>query len=77
MRWADRIYYEEAHEFRQKLMEPWKIGDKMVGVKKSAGLLELRIVFKAGHLVPMDQPEASLDMATSFVNRVVRMTAFE
>lgn len=49
----------------------------MVGVKKSAGLLELRIVFKAGHLVPMDQPEASLDMATSFVNRVVRMTAFE
>lgn len=35
--------------------------------KKSAGNLELRIVNKAGHLVPMDQPEAALDLVKSFV----------
>lgn len=73
MRWADKLFYDNAHEFRDKLFEAWKIGDKIVGTKKAAGLLELRIVFKAGHLVPMDQPEASLDMATSFVNRVVAL----
>ncbi len=39
----------------------------MVGSMKSAGLLELRIVNNAGHLVPMDTPEAALDLVTSFV----------
>ena len=42
----------------------------MVGTVKSAGLLEFRVVFGAGHLVPMDQPQVALDMATNFVNRV-------
>jgi carboxypeptidase C (cathepsin A) len=71
MKWADKIYYASASEFRKKLFEAWTINGKTVGAKKSAGLLELRIVFNAGHLVPMDRPEESLDMATSFVNRVV------
>jgi carboxypeptidase C (cathepsin A) len=35
--------------------------------KKVAGNLEFRIVNKAGHLVPMDQPVAALDMLTQFV----------
>ena len=56
MRWIDKIFYSQAHEFRQKLFTPWKIKDKMVGTIKSAGLLEFRVVFNAGHLVPMDQP---------------------
>lgn len=73
MKWVDKIYYAEAAEFRKKLFEPWTLNGKIVGTKKSAGLLELRIVFNAGHLVPMDRPQESLDMATSFVNRVVAM----
>ena len=35
--------------------------------KKSAANLEYRTVNKAGHLVPMDQGEAALDMVKSFV----------
>jgi carboxypeptidase C (cathepsin A) len=31
---------------------------------KSAGYLELRTVNNAGHLVPLDQGEASLNMVT-------------
>ena len=40
---------------------------------KRAGLLEFRIVNKAGHLVPMDRPVEALDMVTSFVQRALNM----
>jgi carboxypeptidase C (cathepsin A) len=76
MRWVDRLFFNQAQEFRDKLFTAWKVNGKMVGTYKSAGLLELRIVFGAGHLVPMDQPEASLDMATNFVNRVAAPELF-
>ena len=36
-------------------MSPWKVGDKVVGFNKTVGLLELKTVNDAGHLVPMDQ----------------------
>jgi hypothetical protein len=38
---------------------------------KRAGLLEFRIVNKAGHLVPMDRPVEALDMVVSFVQRAL------
>ncbi len=41
----------------------------MVGSVKNAGLLEFRIVNNAGHLVPMDCPEAALDMTVNFVEK--------
>ncbi len=40
---------------------------------KRAGLLEFRIVNKAGHLVPMDRPVEALDMVVSFVQRAMNM----
>ena len=70
MRWVDKLFFAQAQEFREKLFSPWKLNDKMVGTIKAAGNLEFRVVFNAGHLVPMDQPEVSLDMASSFINRV-------
>lgn len=73
MKWVDRIHFTQSEEFRRKLFTPWKINGKVVGAIKSAGLLEFRIVNKAGHLVPMDRPEEALDMASSFIDRVVRM----
>lgn len=73
MKWVDRIHFAEAEEFRKKLFTPWKINNKVVGAMKSAGLLEFRIVNNAGHLVPMDRPVEALEMASSFVDRVVRM----
>lgn len=41
----------------------------MVGSVKSAGLLELRIVNNAGHWAAMEAPEATLDLATTFVEK--------
>jgi len=34
----------------------WKIGDKIVGAVKSAGNLEMRIIFSAGHIIGKDKP---------------------
>ena len=33
MKWVDRIFFAAADEFRDKLFEIWKIGDKVVGTK--------------------------------------------
>ena len=73
MKWLDKIHFDKSDEFRSKLFTPWRVDGKMAGSMKSAGNLELRIVNNAGHLVPMDRPEEALDMATSFVDRVIRM----
>lgn len=71
MKWVDHLYFAQSEEFRTKLFSPWTINGKVVGTIKSAGLLEFRVVFNAGHMVPMDRPQEALDMAVSFVNRVV------
>lgn len=42
---------------------------KVAGFNKIVGKLELRTVNDAGHLVPMDQGENSLEMVKSFVQR--------
>ena len=57
MKWVDRLHYTNADQFKSALFEPWKIDGKVVGSKKRAGLLELRIVNNAGHLVPQDRPK--------------------
>lgn len=69
MKWVDRLRYSKIDEFKKSLFSAWKIRGKVVGSVKSAGLLELRIVNNAGHLVPMDVPEAALDLVTGFVEK--------
>ena len=69
MKWVESIFYKEGPQFRDTLLENWKVKDKVAGRIKKAGKLEFRIVFNAGHMVPMDQPENALDMVTSFVEQ--------
>ncbi len=73
MKWVDRIFFKQADAFRKALFTPWKINNNVVGAIKKAGLLEFRIVNKAGHLVPMDRPVEALDMAVSFVQRAMSL----
>ena len=40
-----------------------------MGKQKKAGNLHFKIVNGAGHMVPMDQPENSLEMVREFVNQ--------
>lgn len=67
MKWVDRLRYDKSEEFKKSLFKGWKINDKIVGSIKSAGLLELRIVNKVGHRIALDNPEAALDLVSSFV----------
>ena len=69
MKWVDRLRYSKIDDFKKSLFSAWKIKGKVVGSMKSSGLLELRIVNNAGHLVPMDCPETALDLVTSFVEK--------
>jgi len=43
----------------------------VVGYNKSAGNLEFKTINKAGHMVPMDQPQSAWQMVTDFITRVL------
>jgi carboxypeptidase C (cathepsin A) len=67
LRWVYNLNHPATKDFQAADFTPWKVGDKIVGYKKTAGNLEFRIVNQAGHLVPMDQPDNALDLVKSFV----------
>ncbi|OAX37709.1 peptidase S10 serine carboxypeptidase [Rhizopogon vinicolor AM-OR11-026] len=56
---------------------PWSVNDTIVGEIRSAGgggltagNLTLAVIFEAGHMAPYDQPAATLDMMTKWINDV-------
>lgn len=69
MTWVEKLDYAKNNDFN-KDFTVWKSkdGKKVFGYMKSGGLLQMRIVRDAGHLVPMDQPEAALNMISDFIN---------
>lgn len=46
----------------------WKIGDMVAGQVRSGGGLTFAAVEGAGHMVPMDQPEAVRTLSTVYAN---------
>ena len=76
MSWVEKLRWTHAETFTGTNFEVWY--DKNGGVrgyKKRVENLEMRIVNKAGHLVPMDQPESAIDLAYDFVARCLNSTA--
>ena len=45
----------------------WAVGGQVAGYARTYGNLTQVVVLKAGHMVPMDQPVNSLDMASRFI----------
>ena len=45
------------------------MGDQDVGEFKHHGNFTFLRVYQAGHMVPMDQPEVSLEMFKKFLNK--------
>lgn len=64
--WTLALEWEHGEEFRSAAMHPWKLGGKAMGSLRTAHNLTFLRVFNAGHMVPLDQPEASLDMINAF-----------
>ena len=71
MTWVENLKYAKNNGFNMDF-KPWlshNDSTKIMGYKKSAGNLELRIVLNAGHMVPQDQPQAAFEMISDFVER--------
>jgi carboxypeptidase C (cathepsin A) len=75
MSWVEKLNWPLADNFTATNFGLWTDNSgNVIGYKKRAGELELRIVNKAGHLVPMDQPNSAISMATDFIERCLNAT---
>jgi len=68
IKWVDELNYSNSREFRNKDFQAWRVGNKMMGSKKSAGKLTYMVINNSGHYVPRDNPEAALYMVREFMN---------
>lgn len=67
--WTDLLEWKGHEEFESQSLKPWySLGnDKHVGDVKNFGNFTFLRVFDAGHMVPFDQPESSLDMVNRWI----------
>ncbi|KAG8080579.1 hypothetical protein GUJ93_ZPchr0007g5822 [Zizania palustris] len=61
-RWVDSMEWSGKEAFVSSSEKPFTVDGKQAGVLKSYGPLSFLKVHDAGHMVPMDQPKAALEM---------------
>ncbi|WJX74328.1 Serine carboxypeptidase-like 48 [Trifolium repens] len=61
-RWVDAMNWSGQKEFTESSATPYLVDSEEVGTLKSHGPLAFLKVKDAGHMVPMDQPKAALQM---------------
>ncbi|PIN09604.1 Carboxypeptidase C [Handroanthus impetiginosus] len=66
-RWVDNMEWSGQKEFVSAPTVPFTVDGVKAGLQKSYGPLTFLKVYNAGHLVPMDQPEASLEMLRRWI----------
>ncbi|MED6220612.1 hypothetical protein PIB30_046374 [Stylosanthes scabra] len=67
IRWVRAMEWSGQKEFKEAPAVQFKVNGEEAGSLSSHGPLTFLKVYKAGHLVPMDQPEAALDMLTRWM----------
>jgi len=69
-RWVDSLEWSGAAAWRQAADRDWSLpgASGASGSVATSGPLSFVRVFDAGHMVPMDQPEAALHMISRFVS---------
>lgn len=67
--WTHKVNYEQHEQFIHSNYTKWVVDGKAYGEYKTAGKMTFLRVYDAGHMVPMDQPEASLSMLNKFFRR--------
>ncbi|KAL7084934.1 hypothetical protein ACP275_14G253100 [Erythranthe tilingii] len=66
-RWVTAMGWYGRKNFELAPSNPFVVDGMKMGFKKSYGSLTFLKVFNAGHMVPMDQPKASLEMLTRWM----------
>lgn len=67
-RMIDRLAWTGTVDYRAAARRPWVLDGQVAGLAKSSGNMSYVVVLNSGHLVPTDQPVASLDMMRRFLN---------
>lgn len=68
MTWVDRLNWSGSDKFKNSDFNIWRFSNNsVVGYSKRTSNLELRIINKAGHFVPMDQPVVAAAMVKEFI----------
>merc|ERR1712110_1323252 len=65
--WTKKLEWDSKADFNNAADKEWQVGGKTVARHRNAGSFHFMQVFEAGHMVPMDQPEASLAMVNGFI----------
>lgn len=61
------MQWDGAEAFAAAPVTDWRVGGKSAGTARAAKGLTFLEVDAAGHMVPMDQPKASLNMLSRFM----------
>lgn len=67
--WIREIDWKGKEKYLELKRQVWKWNGKPVGWFKEVENLAEVIIANAGHMAPMDQPEAALDMITRWIKR--------
>ncbi|KAL9644200.1 hypothetical protein ABK040_005661 [Willaertia magna] len=68
-KWIEEMNWRYSTSFFNAERKPWKVNNQIVGYAKQYANLYKIAINGAGHLSPMDQPEALLDMVTRFIEK--------
>lgn len=71
--WTEALDWNHGQEFKNASYIEWKEGNKSLGEIKEVKNLVFLKVYDAGHMVPMDQPEAALAMLNKFIRNWAKM----
>ncbi|KAK9806679.1 hypothetical protein WJX73_007406 [Symbiochloris irregularis] len=66
-RWVDLLPWSGNAAWKLQPEQSWTLNDTVVGSARQLGNLNFIKINGAGHMVPMDQPAAALDMFTRFL----------
>ncbi|OBA21914.1 hypothetical protein METBIDRAFT_10831 [Metschnikowia bicuspidata var. bicuspidata NRRL YB-4993] len=66
--WSNELPWSGHDQFRSLPVREWTVGNKTAGEAKNYENLTFLRIFDAGHMVPYDQPENSLDMVNRWIS---------
>jgi cathepsin A (carboxypeptidase C) len=66
--WTKTLEWDHKDDFNAASDKEWQLEGKTVARHRNADRFHFMQVYEAGHMVPMDQPAASLEMVVKFIS---------